>query len=107
MFMGKYPMKYIAWAALFQDTQIFNFLYNSEDIDEYTIKMAIKGGNKVIIDQIMHDFDISCFMDMLIKHHRNAAVIKLIRQYSLYHNYNHYKNIADQYMNCRMFLVFQ
>ena len=102
IYKNKYPMKYLSWAALFGDALTFAIIYKKEDVDERTVKMAIKGGSKFIINRIMDDFDLTGYMFKLIKHHRNDAVIRLTKEYSLQQFAPYYKNIAIRYMNHRI-----
>ena len=107
VFCRKYPMKYIAWAALFQAEEIFDYLLNINGIDNRTVKMAIKGGSQHILDKITQKMNMSDFMHKLIKHHRNATIENVINQYPyLLRCSNNYRNTAERYRNFAALLIF-
>jgi hypothetical protein len=68
---GKIPMTYLSWAALFRSSNVFIFLSTKIKIKDETIKIAIRKGNRKILQKIFATEDLHKYIDYLIKHHRN------------------------------------
>jgi hypothetical protein len=68
----KIPMTYLSWAALFGSSKVFTFLLkNKKNKDENAIKIAIKKGDKKILEAIFATEDLHKYIEYIIKHHRN------------------------------------
>jgi hypothetical protein len=76
MLAGKYKMTYLSWAALFKSVNVFIFLTSRTQLDRRTVKIAIKKGNRRILNKIFEDERIKPYnyMRSLIKYHRNHII---------------------------------